>query len=49
MALRPLLDIASEAELDANKVASIEERLHARMAAAEDAGYRVEALLEAAP
>ena len=48
MSLRSLLAIAAEKEIDAAKVTLLENEIRARLKAAGDAGYRVEALLQAA-
>ncbi len=48
MALPALVRIASAPKLDPAAVRRVEEELRARMRAAEEAGYRVEVLLEAA-
>jgi len=45
MALRPLLDLAATDKPDPEQVAALETELASRINAAEDSGYRVEALL----
>ncbi|MGZ4787500.1 MAG: alpha-amylase family glycosyl hydrolase [Terriglobales bacterium] len=47
MSLRALLTAAAEDKLDALKIAALEKEIKARLKAAADAGYRVEALLQA--
>ena len=47
MSLRALLNAAAEDKLDPDKIAALEKEINARLKAAADAGYRVEALLQA--
>jgi hypothetical protein len=47
MALRPLLDLAATDKPDPAQVTALEKELASRIKAAEDSGYRVEALLNA--
>jgi hypothetical protein len=48
MALRSLLDLASEKQPDPESIEALERGLRARIHAAEHAGYQVEALLDGA-
>jgi hypothetical protein len=45
-ALRQLLAIAAPAAPDAKAIAALEQRLQARMRAAAESGYRIEALFD---
>jgi hypothetical protein len=49
MALPALLDLAAEQSPDRNEIEALEQALRARVSAAEQAGYRVEALLDTTP